>query len=124
MHCHDLPIPEPCHESWEAMTGDDRRRHCASCDLSVVDLSALTRDEASVLLATRGEHRCVRYEHDAAEVIRFSDSKESGDKPAKPAARGHIEAKTINGCGPYLYLRYWSGKTLKSKYIGKAKAKE
>ncbi len=84
MHCHDLPIPEPCHESWEAMTGDDRRRHCASCDLSVVDLSALTRDEASVLLATRGEHRCVRYEHDAAGVIRFSDSKESGDKPAKP----------------------------------------
>ena len=47
-----------------------------------------------------------------------------GDKPAKPGARGHIEAKTINGCGPYLYLRYWSGKTLRSKYIGKAKAKE
>lgn len=47
------------------------------------------------------------------------------DKPAttgstnKKAARGHIEAKTVNGCGPYLYLRYWSGKTLKSKYIGK-----
>ncbi len=41
----------------------------------------------------------------------------------KPAAKGHIEAKTINGCGPYLYLRYWSGKTLKSKYIGKAKGK-
>ena len=39
----------------------------------------------------------------------------------KPAAKGHVEAKMINGCGPYLYLRYWSGKTLKSKYIGKAK---
>ena len=37
------------------------------------------------------------------------------------AAKGHVEAKMINGCGPYLYLRYWSGKTLKSKYIGKAK---
>ena len=43
------------------------------------------------------------------------------DADVKPAAKGHIEAKTINGCGPYLYLRYWSGKTLKSKYIGKAK---
>mgnify|MGYP000985898985 CR=1 FL=1 len=43
------------------------------------------------------------------------------DLDVKPAAKGHIEAKTINGCGPYLYLRYWSGKTLKSKYIGKAK---
>ena len=47
-----------------------------------------------------------------------------GDKPEKTGTsgtKGHIEAKTINGCGPYLYLRYWSGKTLRSKYIGKAK---
>lgn len=43
----------------------------------------------------------------------------NGEKPTKTAARGHIEAKMINGCGPYLYLRYWQGKTLKSKYIGK-----
>ena len=53
-----------------------------------------------------------------------ADDQVEGDKPAKAGAKGHIEAKTINGCGPYLYLRYWSGKTLKSKYIGKAKAKE
>ena len=46
------------------------------------------------------------------------DLDRNGDKPA---AKGHVEAKMINGCGPYLYLRYWSGKTLKSKYIGKAK---
>lgn len=39
--------------------------------------------------------------------------------PAAP--KGHIEAKRINGYGPYLYLRYWQGKTLKSKYIGKGK---
>lgn len=39
----------------------------------------------------------------------------------KNGARGHVEWKTINGCGPYAYLRYWSGKTLKSSYIGKAK---
>ena len=84
MHCHDLQIPAPCHESWEAMAGDERRRHCASCDHSVVALSALTRDEAITLLATRGEHDCVRYEHDAAGVIRFADSKETDDKPAKP----------------------------------------
>lgn len=41
------------------------------------------------------------------------------EKAEKAGAKGHIEAKMINGCGPYLYLRYWSGKTLKSKYIGK-----
>ena len=43
----------------------------------------------------------------------------NGDKPTKTAARGHIEEKMINGFGPYLYLRYWQGKMLKSKYIGK-----
>ncbi len=47
------------------------------------------------------------------------DDRVNGDKPPKTAARGHIEEKVINGCGPYLYLRYWQGKTLKSKYIGK-----
>lgn len=43
------------------------------------------------------------------------------DKADRPAAKGHIELKTINGCGPYQYLRYWSGGRLRSKYIGKAK---
>lgn len=36
-------------------------------------------------------------------------------------AQGHIEIKTIRGCGPYKYLRYRSGGKLKSKYLGKAK---
>ena len=61
---------------------------------------------------------------DATDDDDLADDQVEGDKPAKAGAKGHIEAKTINGCGPYLYLRYWSGKTLKSKYIGKAKAKE
>ncbi len=38
----------------------------------------------------------------------------------KHGGRGHIELKTINGCGPYKYLRYWQGGKLKSEYIGKA----
>ena len=33
--------------------------------------------------------------------------------------RGSIEEKQINGCGSYLYLRYWNGKIHRSKYIGK-----
>lgn len=51
------------------------------------------------------------------------DQGETGEvvAPNGRAARGHVEEKTINGCGPYLYLRYWEGKTLKSKYLGKKK---
>lgn len=33
--------------------------------------------------------------------------------------RGYYERKIINGCGPYLYLRYWSGGKHRSIYIGK-----
>lgn len=36
---------------------------------------------------------------------------------SKNGARGHVEWKTINGCGPYPYLRYWSGGKLKSHYL-------
>ena len=43
-----------------------------------------------------------------------------GAKQAASRAKGHIEEKMINGYGPYRYLRYWQGKTLKSQYIGKA----
>ena len=35
--------------------------------------------------------------------------------------RGSIERKMINGCGPYLYLRYWSGGKHRSVYLGKGK---
>ena len=32
---------------------------------------------------------------------------------------GAIELKMINGCGPYKYLRYWSGGRHRSVYMGK-----
>jgi len=35
---------------------------------------------------------------------------------------GSFELKLINNCGPYLYLRWWSGGKHRSTYIGKAKS--
>lgn len=35
--------------------------------------------------------------------------------------RGYYEKKMINHCGPYLYLRYWSGGKHRSVYLGKVK---
>ena len=49
------------------------------------------------------------------------ESAQQGEKQTGSKAKGHIEEKMINGYGPYRYLRYWQGKTLKSQYIGKAK---
>jgi hypothetical protein len=60
MHRDELPIHEPCHADWTAMSGDAARRFCGSCTKHVHDLSAMTADDAETLLATE-KNLCVRY---------------------------------------------------------------
>jgi hypothetical protein len=43
------------------MSGDDRVRHCAECNLNVYNLSDLTRREAESLIASHEGRLCVRY---------------------------------------------------------------
>lgn len=60
-----LHIAEPCHADWNAMTGDEARRFCDSCQKHVHHLSAMTRREARALVrAPQPEGLCVRYSHD------------------------------------------------------------
>jgi hypothetical protein len=83
-----LPILEPCAEDWSAMTGDERRRHCSSCDREVVHLSAMTVDEAWQALSARpGERVCVRYNCDADDNIVFA-----------PRVRAVALATTLAAC--------------------------
>lgn len=62
-----LPTPTiatPCHADWHAMSGDSRARHCARCDLRVIDLSELPRPAAAAALRRPADGRlCVRYSH-------------------------------------------------------------
>src|SRR3984957_7253650 len=37
-----LSIPAPCTENWDNMTPNERGRHCASCDKTVIDFSLYT----------------------------------------------------------------------------------
>jgi len=37
-----LSIPAPCTENWDNMTPNERGRHCASCDKTVIDFSLFT----------------------------------------------------------------------------------
>ncbi len=53
-------VASPCNASWDAMKGDDRERFCEECEKSVYNLSAMTRDEATRLLAEREGSICVR----------------------------------------------------------------
>jgi hypothetical protein len=57
---NDIRIASPCHEAWDRMTGDDRARHCGSCDKTVYNLSAMTADEAAALFREREGRICVR----------------------------------------------------------------
>jgi hypothetical protein len=57
----NLRIGFACKQSWDDMVGDDRVRECRGCDRQVFNLSAMTREEAEALLATRGLTPCVRF---------------------------------------------------------------
>lgn len=106
MPTRELPIKNPCSESWERMRGDAVRRYCDKCERDVINLSALTRREAQPILERRaaGERVCVRYTADAAGRIDFRS------EPLIPPAlliRGRrlalgagLFATALNGCLP------------------------
>ncbi|MBA3846367.1 MAG: carboxypeptidase-like regulatory domain-containing protein, partial [Planctomycetes bacterium] len=46
----NLHIATPCHEDWSGMTPNGPGRHCASCDKTVVDLTALAPAASAVAM--------------------------------------------------------------------------
>lgn len=61
---------------------------------------------------------------DEADEATALTSSNTGPGLKKGGQAGYVEHKTINGYGPYAYLRFWSGKTHKSTYLGKVEAKQ
>jgi hypothetical protein len=49
-----LRLASPCHEKWDAMSGDERKRFCAKCQLHVFNLKELTEAEVTTLLSSGG----------------------------------------------------------------------
>ncbi len=64
-----IKIAEPCHKSWDAMTGDAQKRFCDSCSKHVYDLSTMTREDAEALV-NRGESVCIRMQRDAGGSVK------------------------------------------------------
>lgn len=56
----NVQIAAPCSASWEAMVGDERRRHCEQCSRDVYDLTVMTRDEVDAFLVANASGACVR----------------------------------------------------------------
>jgi hypothetical protein len=52
-------IPKPCRESWETMTPTADGRHCARCQIAVIDFTRLSEAEILAYLAERrGQRVC------------------------------------------------------------------
>lgn len=56
-----LTIPQPCHESWAAMTPTAQGRHCAACQKTVVDFTTLSDAEILALLLQNRGGTCGRF---------------------------------------------------------------
>lgn len=62
IHSFDrINIPAPCNADWDSMIGNDRVRFCEHCNLQVSNLSAMTRLEATRLVARSEGRLCVRF---------------------------------------------------------------
>lgn len=66
-------VPNPCPVSWNAMTGTDVTRTCATCARQVHDLGAMTADEAEALVTRTDARICVRYVRGADGAILTRD---------------------------------------------------
>jgi hypothetical protein len=61
LNLSSIRIASPCPADWEKMVGDERIRHCAECNLSVYNLSAMTEREARQFLGgNSGKRVCLR----------------------------------------------------------------
>jgi hypothetical protein len=56
-----LQVATPCKADWSKMTGDERVRHCAQCQLNVYNLSELTEAEGQALIEKTEGRICARY---------------------------------------------------------------
>lgn len=56
-----IEVKTPCSQGWEEMIGTDKVRFCEHCNLSVNNLSAMTRKEALRIVRESDGRICVRY---------------------------------------------------------------
>lgn len=56
-----ISIPTPCHESWDAMTPEDKGRFCQSCQKTVTDFSGMSDQQIISYLKARQGNVCGRF---------------------------------------------------------------
>ena len=78
-----IEIPEPCHESWEEMSQEEKGKFCGKCSKVVFDFTTKTNSEiAEILISNSGNRVCGRVRND--QLIKKSIH------PSKPAKRYRV----------------------------------
>lgn len=81
-------------------------------------LGALDRGELEDLAATVARLLAIADQDDP------EDDQAPGSAQAATGGAGWVDLKMINGYGPYAYMRWREGGTMKSKYLGRVAAVE
>ena len=56
-----ISVASPCHEPWDDMTGDERKRFCDRCEKHVYNFSAMTEAEIQTMLGKGDDDLCIRF---------------------------------------------------------------
>ncbi len=86
-------VASPCNVPWDSMRGDDRVRHCGSCDKNVYDLSSLSTEDAEKLLA--GGDVCAQFYRRDDGTILTADCPVGVAKKRKTRRKVAVLAATI-----------------------------
>lgn len=57
----NIKVASPCKAEWKWMYGDGRVRFCPQCNLNIYNLSAMSREEAELLVLRTEGRLCVRF---------------------------------------------------------------
>ena len=103
-----IQVAEPCAESWERMSGDDRVRYCVGCRKHVYNLSAMTRTDAERLVCEGAGGLCVRYtrlESGQVQTLEYRAPAAGGRGWRFWAAVSTVAASIVAGANGYFIAR-------------------
>ncbi len=56
----EVRVASACNANWNDMVGDDKSRFCGKCEKNVFNLSAMSREEAELLMLEKEGNLCIR----------------------------------------------------------------
>lgn len=69
----EIRIASPCNADWNAMTGDEQIRFCDKCSKNVYNISAMTTQQAELLIREKEGKLCIRYYQRADGTVMTAD---------------------------------------------------